>query len=213
MISFTGAFAFAWLTKPSAKVVQPTVATEDAASELSLLKTSAAITIGAIDEKTKAAMTNKQLKSLIYEVREKIEEYDSKLANLRIREQRLKDVQDTLKEDIGELDNLQVELVSTVASLTKERDKLQKSRVEISEIEQNNLISIAATYDKMAPESAGKILTSISQGQDNNSDDAVKILHYMTERAKAKLLAGLVDSNPELAAYFCKRLKQIVESK
>jgi flagellar motility protein MotE (MotC chaperone) len=42
-------------------------------------------------------------------------------------------------------------------------------------------------------------------------DDAVKILHYMTERTKAKVLAELVTSEPKLAAVLCEKLKQVVE--
>jgi flagellar motility protein MotE (MotC chaperone) len=42
-------------------------------------------------------------------------------------------------------------------------------------------------------------------------DDAVKILHYMGERTKAKLLAELVNTEPKLAASLCERLKQINE--
>ena len=71
---------------------------------------------------------------------------------------------------------------------------------------------------------ASKILTNMCATQDiskmqeieaghttGSFDDAVKILHYMTERTKAKLLAELADSEPALAAALCKRLKQIVE--
>ena len=79
-------------------------------------------------------------------------------------------------------------------------------------------MSIAATYDKMDPTSASKILTNMcaSRAQDDgfggsSFDDTVKILHYMTERTKAKLLAELVTSEPKLAAVLCQRLKQIVE--
>jgi hypothetical protein len=39
----------------------------------------------------------------------------------------------------------------------------------------------------------------------------VKILHYMTERTKAKVLAELVTSEPQLASLLCQRLKQISE--
>ena len=52
--------------------------------------------------------------------------------------------QDTLKKDIENLDNLRVELASTVASLKEERDKLLKSRLEIAQAEKTNLTSIAA---------------------------------------------------------------------
>jgi hypothetical protein len=44
-------------------------------------------------------------------------------------------------------------------------------------------------------------------------DEAVKILHYMTERTKAKLLAELATSEPKLAAAMSRRLKQIIEGK
>ena len=157
-------------------------------------------------------MTQKRLKKLIYEVREKIQEYNNKLSDLQKREQRLQTVQNTIKDDIDELNNLQTELVSLVTNLKSQQDKLLKTRVEIAGTEKNNLMSIAATYDKMEPEAAGKILTSMSQAKDESADDAVKILHYMGERTKGELLAGLADSEPKLAAYFCKKLKQITEN-
>ena len=78
-------------------------------------------------------------------------------------------------------------------------------------------MTLAATYDKMDAASASKILTNMSQAQSGeyggggNLNDAVKILHYMGERTKAKLLAELAASEPELAAYFCKKLKQVIE--
>jgi flagellar motility protein MotE (MotC chaperone) len=63
--------------------------------------------------------------------------------------------------------------------------------------------------------SAGKILTSMCasqpQGAANSTDDAVKILYYMSERSKAKVLAELVTSEPKLAAFLCQRLKQTME--
>lgn len=159
----------------------------------------------------KKAMTEKQLKSLIYEVREKIQEYGSKLEGLKLHEQRLQMIQDTLKKDIEQLDNLRIELASTVASLKEERDKLLKSKVEIAQEEKSNLTSIAAAYDKMDAEAAGKILTNMSQAQNDNADDAVNILYYMTDRTRAKLLAQLAASEPKLAAHFCKRLKEILQ--
>ena len=81
--------------------------------------------------------------------------------------------------------------------------------------EKENLLTLAATYDKMSSDSAGKILANMSKmaagSSSSNIDDAVKILHYMSERAKAKLLAELSVSEPKLAALFCHKLKQIVE--
>ncbi len=216
LVSFAAMFILAWLTKPSAKtpsteVVQTTLATEETILKLPQPQVTTASAAGTIDSKMKRAMMEKQLKSLVYEVREKIQEYDSKLEGFKLREQRLQVVSDTLKKDTEQLDNLRIELASTVASLKTERDKLLKSRVEIAKKEKSNLESIAATYDKMESASAGKILTNMSQDPNNSADDAVKILHYMSERTKAKVLASIAETEPATSAHFCEGLKQIVE--
>jgi len=132
--------------------------------------------------------------------------------------------QDLLKKDIESLNNLRTELAATVAAIKSERDILLKSRLEIDQTERTNLASIAATYDKMDAPSASKILTNMcaaaGDGKTQNAgagksystfDDAVKILFYMTERTKAKLLAELATSEPQLAAVLSQRLKQIAE--
>ena len=100
------------------------------------------------------------------------------------------------------------------------RDKLLKTRVDIDKAEKDNLVSIAATYDKMDPISAGKILSTMCTKQSADVGegssgfyDAVKILHYMTERTKAKVLAELVTSEPQLASLLCQRLKRVSEGK
>jgi len=222
LISFAGAFIFAWFTTTSpksqnAESEQPTFAGHESNVKLSQPEEGVISTIGVDDDsKMKKSMTEKQLKSLVYDVREKMQEYNNKLHDLELREERLQTTQDMLKKDIDELNNLRIELASMVASLKEQRDKLLKSRVAIANAEKGNLLSIAATYDKMDPASAGKILTNMSQMQNSSGDvsgldDVVKILHYMTERTKAKLLAELVASEPKLAAILCQRLKQIVE--
>jgi len=221
LVSFAGMFAFAWLTKATPQVQNPEVAQATPASQETDLKLTEPqpptqpqpITSddAAVDSKMKKAMTENQLKSLVCEVREKIEEYNSKLQDFEVREQRLQLVQETLKKDIEELDNLRIELASTVARLKSEQDKLQKSRVEIAKTEKNNLMSIAATYDKMDATSAGKILTNMSHDQNGSADDAVKILYYMSERTKAKILASIAEAEPATSAYLCQKLKRIIE--
>jgi hypothetical protein len=223
LVSFSGAFVFAWFTKPppdnqASRSDESMIAGHE--TEL-LLPRQTAGTMGRAglgDEKTRKAMTEKQLKSLIHEVREKIKDYDDRLEGLHVREERLQLAQEMLKKDIDELNNLRVELASAVASLKEQQEQLRKSRVKVAQAEKSNLISMAAAYDKMDPASAGKILTNMSRTKDGrlggtNLDDAVKILHYMTGRTKAKLLAELVGSEPKLAAVYCQRLKQIVEEK
>ena len=149
-----------------------------------------------------------------------MQEYDNKLQSLEVREQRLQAAQEVLKKDIEDLGNLRIELASIIASLKEERDNLFKGRLEIADAEKANLVTIAAAYDKMEVTSAGKIVTTMCAGQMQDGgvdsggsgfDEAVKILHYMTERTKAKLLAELATSEPQLAAALSRRLKQIIE--
>lgn len=232
LVSFSVAFVFAWVTKtapPSQSpgepgLNEPTVVSQET---LKLPQTGAGTmgTIGAGESKIKKAMTEKQLKNLVYEVRENIREYNNKLQGLEMWEQRLQMARDMLKKDIEKLNSLRIELASMVAHLKSERDKLLKSRVEITHTEQANLMSIAAAYDRMDASSASKILINMCASGDSqaqkrvlgskgsNMNDAVKILHYMAERTKAKLLAELVASEPKLAAVLCQQLKQITETK
>lgn len=224
LISFAGAFAFAWFTKPapvraSDELNKPKVAASDFIDK-PLLPQPQAGTMSPEDTKMRNAMMEKRLKNLIFEVREKIREYDNKLQVLEMQGQRLQITRDALKKDIENLNNLQIELTSTVAGLKEQRDKLLKTRVDITKEEKANLVSIAATYDKMDATSASKILTSMCTKQIKSADvgevntgfnDAIKILHYMTERTKAKVLAELVSSEPQLASLLCQRLKQISE--
>ena len=229
LISFAGTFVFALLTRPPQGILsdksEPPALDGDTSEQALPQHQSGAISSDstASGQMTKA-MTEQQLKNLILDVRGKIQEYNNKLLALGVQERRLQMAQDMLKKDIESLNNLRIELASTIAGLKSERDRLLKSRLEIDQAEKTNLVSIAATYDKMDVGGASKILANMCKTQDTSEiqafkagnvsssfDDAVKILHYMSERAKAKLLAELATSEPALAAALCKRLKQIVE--
>jgi flagellar motility protein MotE (MotC chaperone) len=229
LVSFAGAFVIGWLTKPtirSGEPNQPTLVSQETVAKPALprARTMSSV-IGTDDSSAKRAMTEKQLENLTTEVREKMQEYNNKLQSIKTQEQRLQMAQESLKKDIENLNTLRVELASMTAGLKEERDKLLKSRLEIVRTEKANLVSIAATYDKMDASSASKILSNMcgSSGPQkvtgdvkrvgSNFDDAAKILHYMSERTKAKVLAEIVNSEPKLAATLCERLKQITEGK
>ncbi len=216
LISFGGAFGVAWLTgAPRQAATQG--GTEDslagARHEPNLAESGL---LGSnLDEagesRMKRAMTEKRLKSLIYEVREKIQEYESRIESLRTQQERLEIARESIRNDVANLEHLRVELAAAVAGLKEQRDKLDKSMIEVAKTERANLESLAAAYDKMDSASAGKILASLGQTQGGNGDDAVKILHYMTERTKANLLAELAAAEPAVAAQFCQKLKRIRE--
>ncbi len=225
LVSFGGALVIGWLTG-SGQSIDPNQVTVTG-QESKLKPAQASIGIPSItrtgETSTKTATMERQLQDFIIEMREKMREYNSKLQSLQTREQRLQMTQDVLKKDINDLNNLRTEVSSMIARLKEERDKLLKTRLEISQAEKGNLTTVAAAYDKMDASSASKILASmctggVTQKQDGQVrlwatgfDDAVKILHYMGERTKAKLLAELVNSEPKLTAALCERLKQINE--
>ena len=220
VIGFAGAFATGWLTRPAAVMGAPSAESEDQRppagnAPREVLTASPTSTDNGANART---MTEEQLKELIYEVREKIQEYNTKLENLEKGETRLLIAQQTLKKDIEALNNLRVDLAATVANLKSERDMLTKARVEVDQAERANLVAIAAAYDRMDAARASEILTNMAMGQSQNDgnrsagmDDAVKILHFMQERTKAEVLAELVTAEPGLAALFCQKLKQIKE--
>jgi hypothetical protein len=220
-LGFAGAFATGWLTRPAAVMGSPTPGADKTVAQSpppgdtprDLLTASPTSPDNGANAR---AMTEEQLKELIYEVREKIEEYNTKLDSLEKGKQRLLIAQQTLKKDIEALNNLRVDLAATVANLKSERDMLTKARVEVEQAERGNLVAIAAAYDRMDSARASEILTNMAMGQSQNGadrgagmEDAVKILHFMQERTKAEVLADLVTSEPALAALFCQKLKQI----
>lgn len=226
LLSFAGAFAFSWFTRPSVQSeAEKAAEAAGAVQQLGSMfgqREGKAVGLGAMGPESrsqaKEVFSERQLKSLVYEIRERIREYNNKLSELEIRERCLATAEETLRKDIEELGNLRVEVSAAVAKLKEQHSVLVESRAVIANSEKANLISIAATYDKMDPASAGKILSNMCTAQAQSGavrggsfDDAVKILHYMTERTKAKLLAELVTSEPRLAALLCQRLKQVTE--
>jgi len=227
LVSFAGAFVLGWLTKPALpehpdRPAQSAVASVETIQKMPRPVVDMTDAIGSVSGRERKSMTEKQLRNLVFEVREKVQEYNNKLQNLTLREERLQRTQDTLKKDIQNLKDLRVELATIVADIKSERDKLLKSRLEIDQAEKDNLLLIAATYDKMDASSASKIMVSMCTSQtqpgtiDSQSsgfDEAVKILYYMTERTKAKLLAELTTAEPKLAAFLTQKLKRIVEGK
>ena len=204
-MGFAGMFCLAWFTKPAPLpvVVQ---AEEDAEKDSQEVETAVMAPV---------TMTEKELQTLIYDVREKIQDYNLKVQGLAMQEKRLQTAQHALKKDIEEMNQLRMELAASVAALKNEQDRLVKSKVEIKKIETENLTSIAATYDMMDTASAAKILMNMTKNQNSvtGADDAVKILYYMSERSKAKVLASIAEIEPAVSVYVCQKLKKIAPAR
>jgi len=227
LVSFAGSFLFGWFRnsdKPAQQNEEQLKATQHPVGQGTGQQTilPAKETGSAVETPVKA-LKEKQLKELVYEVRQKMQEYEKKLEGLEKRKYRLETTQHALRADIKKLNELRVELASMVQRLKNEREKLLSSMVEVRKTEKENLIALAAAYDRMDSDSASTIIASmcieqkekegrkIIGGANSNMSDAVKILYYMADRTKAKLLAEMVKNEPQLAAVLCEHLKRIVE--
>jgi len=234
LLSFGGSFLVAWLSggrlAAGAEEAAEVAGSQTEGAETAVTGASdgmaSAVGLGVAWTGQRAnSMTEKQLKDLVYQVRSTIQDYERRLEGLEQRELRLGTVQAGLNKDIEKLEQMRVELAAMVERLRDERERLMKTRLEIDLTEKQNLITIAAAYDRMDSSSASKILTSMCAGADadaksrvfggkgSNMADAVKILHYMNERTKASCLGEMAGTEPKLAAVICERLKQIVEEK
>lgn len=229
VISFAGAFAVSRLTRPAAAEATEAAAAESQPGGVTRpqkaggpqwqVLTPTAASPG--DNTGTRAMTEQQLKDLVYELREKMKDYDQKLKSVEKDRERLQIAQQGLKKDIETLNNLRVDIATTAAGVKTERDMLLKTRVEVEQTEKANLTAIAAAYDKMEATRASEILRSMAVGQGQSSaaaknasaDDAIKILHFMQDRTKAKVLAEMAATEPTLAATLCQRLKQVTETR
>ncbi|HUT61440.1 MAG TPA: hypothetical protein VNA25_26635 [Phycisphaerae bacterium] len=180
-------------------------ATEDESDEQPL----AAMTVAAGLAGGQAKLTPKetQLGELIRELRVRINECKRRERQIEQREERFVIARELLKQQITDLENLQVQLLGPLTSLKQERAKLDQSRVLVAQEERANLKKAATIYDKMDPASSSQILAGMCEN--SRMEDAVKILYYMTERSAAKVLAALTDRS--MAASLTESLKRIRE--
>lgn len=219
LVSFVSAFTVSWFIKRSQPVLPDTaqkqvqegtspvmfdISGPGSNTETSLLEDDAT------SYRLSKSMTEKQLKSLIYDIREKMKEYRYSEKELDRRKQRMQVIQDTLQEDIDRLDTLRVQLTSILSNLQQQEHSLKQTILKINKTEQANMKNLAARYDKMSTDLASNIM--INMASNNQLNDAVKIMYYMSERTSGKLLGEIGNSKPNLAALISLQLKRIQES-
>ena len=211
VVSFVGAFGVTWFLKKS-KPALPVAAVSEQTDSGDVgvgpagIRPVRSLALGGTDTFTRG-MTEKQLQSLIYDIREKMKEYKSREKDLDLQEERLKSARVSLQEDIDRLDSLRMQLTATVATLKQQEASLRNSLVEIETTEKSNMQSIAGRYDKMDTTQASKIM--VSMVSNNQLDDAAKIVYYMSERTSGKLLGEIGNTQPELAVVLCSQLKRM----
>jgi flagellar motility protein MotE (MotC chaperone) len=160
----------------------------------------------AFEDKFRLAPKEKVLDDLIKECRLKIGETKLREGQLDDKEKRLLILDDTIKKEMQELENLQVQLVAPITGLKEEQAKLDKSRIRVAEEEKAGLKHTASIYEKMDVSAGSKIIEQMANGSE---EDAVKILHYMSEKAAAKLLGEMPDK--AIAGRLIEQMKRIRE--
>lgn len=216
VFSFTAAFGFNWFRNQksaAAAVAQSAAPVSDVSPAVTQERQTPLGTIGgqtwsdAGDEHL--GITERQLQHLIYDVREKMREY-----NLREREQaaesaRIELARKSLQDDIEQLNQLREQLDIKLASLKEKEEQIQKTVFEIEGIERANLQRLAATYDRMDAAQAGRIM--VTMAANNQLQDVVKILYYMNDRNAARVLGEIGATQPEVAGVLSLQLKRVKE--
>lgn len=197
-VSFGGSMVASMLWGPKPKVEVVADANTPAAQP------AATITAGLVGGEGKLTPKETQLDELIREVRQKLVEVRQHEQSLEEREGRLELAQETLRKQAKDMENLRMSLLAPLQGLKEEQASLEKARLRITLEEKANLKKAASIYEKMDPSAGSKILAGMCQSQ---LDDAVKILHYMSERSAAKMMAEFPDKS--VAAKVTERLKQI----
>ena len=218
--SFGGAFGTGYITKSkAATAAEPNAAPPH--GEAARVQAELGLGQPSAEQQEKArqrAMTEEQLRALVKDVRDKAQEYQDKLDGLQVQEQRIKVAQGALKEDVKALEDLRVEVATSVAALKAQRDELERTRIKIAENEKVSLKATATMYEKMDADSAARLLANTCKGRTGtaaehaaNVEDAVKTLSMMTDKKRGAVLASVMQTEPDLAGVLAMKLKQIVE--
>ena len=202
IVGFGGAYLASSMfgTKPQT-TTQPAGETEDQSEDSAFLPGAAP------GQSISNAKRQKELTELIREVRLKIRDCRKKQDELEKREKRVRIAGEMLKKQAEELEALRMKLVSPLTRIREAIAELEGTRVHIAKTEQSNMKRIAKMCEKM--DSAGSSQMLIGMCNNNQEDDAVKILYYMSERSAGKLLSEITDKT--LAAKLCGKLKKVQE--
>ena len=158
-------------------------------------------------EARKALPEQEKIDQLTKDLRARIAEYERKEHKFIEREKRLAVAEENLVHRAKELETLRLQMVGPLARLKDAMAELDRARVQVNKQEKANLQKIASTFEKMDPTKGGGILSGMAANE--QLDDVVKILFYMSERSSAKMLAEIQDK--ALAAKLTGMMQKIRE--
>jgi len=149
----------------------------------------------------------KQLDSLIREMRYKVAEYRRKEKKLEEREKRIQITQDLLKKQAKDLENLRVEVASLLPRLIEERTNLAKGRVLITQEEQANVKKLAPVFEKMEPAEGSKIMERMLKKPGDRVKHVVSVLVAMPKERSDGLLAAIGGTTAAMLAQEVDRIR------
>jgi chromosome segregation ATPase len=183
VVSFGAAFAVSMLMGGSGAAASQQEAADQARARLSAID---------MDIETPADSARKEeLTVLIRELRARLAECRDRQTQLDTREKRLAMARETLDGQAKELEQLRVEIVAPLARLKEVQEELRASRIAVSKEETENLRKIALIYQ--SKDTAAAAETIVAMCKNNQEDDAVKILYFMSERSAGKVLSEIQD--------------------
>jgi len=151
-------------------------------------------------------MKRQELKTLITELRLKLDNYRTKEENLVEREKRTAIAGQILKKQAQELEKLRLGLIPALQRYQEIKKELEASQIQITAAEDKNIKLLAGRYDAMNSEGAASILINLWIG--NQQELPVKILYYMQARSAAKVLVAIASSEKKGAAELAAKLSE-----
>lgn len=160
-------------------------------------------------ERFRLSLQEQQLNELIRSLNQRISDCRAKAQELGEREKQIAIVQAQLVRQAQGLEDLRVKAAGALAALREQKAALEAERVKIRAEDRTNLKKTAAIYEKMDPAAGGQILADMCR--QDNEDDVVRILYFMTDRPAAKIIEAFEDR--ALAARLCDKIRRVRELK
>ncbi len=153
----------------------------------------------------KLSLTEHELEKLIHQVRNKLNELESRQSHLDQQQQRIEIAQADLKHQAEEIENLRLSLVAPLKELREARLELERTRILVTKEERARIQNMALMFEAMDPMMGAQTLTTMMQN--GQADDAARIVFFMQERRAAKLVGEIADKS--MAARLLERVKRI----
>ncbi len=203
---------------PSAEPNQTTA--RNAAERLTELGLGAPRTVSSEVEQQSRATQNKliqDLKEVIRDANARRQEYENKIMDLHMEEERIAKVREAAQEDYQRLDNMRSDIAYTFAHLKKEKQSLEDGKIRVQEEENENLKIMATSLGLMKPSNAATLLFNMSEqtaglepGSRPGIDEAALYIFLMDPKKRPKIFDELIKGkNQELAANLMKKVKFI----